>query len=63
MPDADNIMVWYTQSDKNDLDNNLEGRVPSFPLLHFGWTLLNQMLQYQECLAAGNALSTFCNRC
>jgi len=63
MPEAQNIWVQYTQSEENDLDNTFQGRVPSFPVLYFSWTPLNQILQFQERLPAGKALSTFSKRC
>jgi hypothetical protein len=63
MPEAHIIWVQYTQSEENDLDNTFQGRVPSFPIIYFSGTLLNQILQFQERLPAGKALSTFSKRC
>jgi hypothetical protein len=63
MPESHNIWVQYTQSEENDLDNTFQGRVPSFPVLYFSWTPPNQILQFQERLPAGKALSTFSKRC
>jgi len=63
MPEAHNIWVQYTQSEENDLDNTFQGRVVSLPVLYFSWTPPNQMLQFQERLPAGKALSTFSKRC
>jgi hypothetical protein len=63
MPEAHNIWVQYMQSEENDLDNTFQGRIPSFPILYFRWTPPNEILQFQEPLAAGKALSTFSKRC
>jgi len=63
MPEAHNIWVQYTQSEENDLDNTFQGRIPCFPVLYFSWTPLNQILQFQERLSAGKAISTFSKRC
>jgi hypothetical protein len=63
MPESHNIWVQYTQSEDNDLDNTFQGQVPSFPVLYFSWTPLNQILQFQELLPAGKALSTLPKRC
>jgi len=63
IPEAHNIRIQYTQSEDNDLDNTFQGRIPCFPVLYFSWTPLNQILQFQECLPAGKAISTFSNRC
>jgi len=60
MPESHNIWVQYTES---DLDNTFEGRVPSFPLLYFSWTPLNQIFQFQESLPAGKTIPTFSKRC
>jgi len=56
MPESHNIWVQYTDS---DLDNTFQGQVPSFPVLHFGWTPPNQILQFQVCLPAGKSISIF----
>jgi len=63
MPEVHNIWGQYTQSEENDLVNTIQGPVPSFPVLYFGWTPPNQILQFQKRLPAGKALSTFSNRC
>jgi hypothetical protein len=63
MPESHNIWVQYMQSEENDLDNTFQGRVPSFPVSYFSWTSPNRILQFQLCLPAGKALSTFSNRC
>jgi hypothetical protein len=63
MPEAHNIWVQYMQSEENDLDNTFQGRIPSFPVLYFSWTPLNQILQFQERLPASKAISTFSKRC
>jgi len=63
MPEAHNIWVQYTQSEENDLNNTLQGRITSFPVLYFSWTPPNQILQFQERLPAGKAISTFSKRC
>jgi hypothetical protein len=60
MPESHNIWVQYTESDH---DNTFQGRVPSFPVLYFSWTPPNQILQFQERLPAGKAISTFSKRC
>jgi len=59
MPEAHNIWVQYMQSEDNDLDNTIQGRVPSFPVLYFSWTSPNLILQFQERLPAWKVLSTF----
>ena len=41
MPEAHNNWVQYTQSEANDLDNTFQGRIPSVPVLYFGWTTPN----------------------
>jgi hypothetical protein len=63
MPETHNIWVQYMQSEENDLDNTLQGRIPCFPVLYFSRTPPNQILQFQECLPAGKAISTFSKRC
>jgi len=60
MPESHNI--WVQHMDSN-LDNTFQGRVPSFPVLHFSWTPPNQILQFQERLPAGKSISTFSIRC
>jgi len=62
MPEAHNIWVQYTQSEENDLENTFQGRIPCFPVLYFSWTPPNQILQFQEPLPAGKAVSTFSKR-
>jgi len=59
MPDAHNIWV---QSEKNDLDNTFQGRIPSLPVFYFCWTPLYQIFQFPECVPAGKQLSTFSKR-
>jgi hypothetical protein len=63
MAKAHNIWVQYTQSEERDLDNTFQGQIPSFAVIYFSWTTPNQILQFQERLPAGNAISTFSNRC
>jgi hypothetical protein len=63
MPEAHNIWVQYTQIEDNDLDNTFQGQISSFPVLYLSWTPLNQMLQFQDLLPAGKAISTFSKRC
>jgi hypothetical protein len=63
MPESHNIWVQYTQSEENDLDNTFQEQVPWFPVLYFGWTPPNLILQFQERLPAQTALSTFSKRC
>jgi len=60
MPKSHSIWVQYTES---DLDDTFEGRVSSVPVLYFSWTPQNQILQFQECLRAGNTISTISKRC
>ena len=59
MPESHNIWVQYPDS---DLDNTFQARVPSFPVLYFSWTPLNQILQFQEHLPARKTISTFYKR-
>jgi len=63
MPEAHNIWVQYMQSEQNDLYNTFQGRIPSFPVLYFSWTPPNQILQFQEPLPAGKAISMLSKRC
>jgi len=63
MREADNIWVQYMQSDENDLDNTFQGQIPSFPAFYFSWTPPNHIVQFQECLLARRAISTFSKRC
>jgi len=63
MPEVHNIWVQYTQSEENDLNNTFQGRIPSYPVLYFSWTPPNHILQLQECLPAGKAISTLSKRC
>jgi hypothetical protein len=60
MPESHNPWVQYMESDR---DNSFQGRVPSVPVLYFGWTPPNQILQFQEHLPAGKAISTVSKRC
>jgi len=60
MPESHNIWVQYMDS---DLDNTFQGRVPSFPVLYFSWTLPNKIRHFQERLPAGKSISTFSKRC
>jgi hypothetical protein len=48
---------------ESDLDNTFQGRDPSFTVLYFGWTPLNQIVQFQDHLLAGKSISTFSRRC
>jgi hypothetical protein len=63
MPEAYNIWVQYMQSEENDLDNTIQGSIPSFPVLYFSWTPPNQILQFQKRLPAGKVISTFSQWC
>jgi len=63
MPEAHNIWVQYMLSEENDLDNTFQGQIPSCPVLYCSWTPPNQILQFQERLPAGKAISTFSKRC
>ena len=63
MPESHNIWVLYTQSEENDPYNTFQGWITSFPVLYFSWTPLNQLLQFQDHLPAGKALSTVSKRC
>jgi hypothetical protein len=63
VPEGHNIWVQYTQSEENDLDNTFQCWIPCFPALYFSWPPPNQILQFQERLPAGKAISTFSNRC
>jgi len=63
MPKSHNIWVQNMQSEENDLDNTFQGQIPSFPVLYFSWTPPYQILQFQESLPAGNAISMFSKRC
>jgi hypothetical protein len=63
IPEGHSIWVQYMQSEENDLDNTFQGRIPSFPVLYSSWTPPNQILQFQERLAAGNSILTFSKRC
>jgi len=60
MPESHNIWVQYMDC---DLDTTFKGRVPSVPVLYFGWTPPNQILQFQECLPAGKTILTFSKWC
>jgi len=63
MPEAHNIWVWNMQIEENDLDNTYQGRLLSFPVLYFSWNPPNQIIQCQEPLPTGKAISTFSKRC
>jgi len=63
MPEARIIWVQYTQSEENDLNNTIQGRIPRFPVLYFSWTPPHRILQFQERLPAGKATSTISKRC
>jgi hypothetical protein len=63
MSEAHNIWFQYMQSEVNDLDNTVQGRIRSFLVLYFSWTPPNQILQFQKRLPAGTAISTFLTRC
>jgi len=63
MAEAYDMWVKYTQSEENDLDNTFQGQILSLPGLYFSWNPPNQILQFQECLPAGKAISTFSKRC
>jgi len=63
MPEAHDIWVQYMQSEQNDFDNTFQGRTPWVPSLYFSCTTPNQILQFQEYLAARNTISTFSKRC
>jgi hypothetical protein len=59
MPESHNIGAQYTEC---DLDNTFQHRVSSFVVFYFSWTQLNQILQFQERLPAGKAISTIFKR-
>ena len=63
MRKAHNIGVQCTQNEVNDLNNPFHRRIPSCSVLYFACTPPNAILQCQERLPAGKALSTFSNRC
>jgi len=60
MPESHYIWVQYRVS---DLDNTVQGRVPSIPVLYSSWTPPNQILQFQELLPTGKTILTFSKRC
>jgi len=60
MPESHNIWVQYMES---DLHNTFQCHFPSFSVLYFTWTPLNQILQFREHLAAGKTISMFSKRC
>jgi len=60
MPESHNIRV---QSLESDLHNTFQGRVSFFPVLHFSWTPLNQILQFQEHLLTRKWISIFSKWC
>ena len=39
-----------------------EDEFSSFPVFYFSWTPLNQILQFEECLPASQAISTISKR-
>jgi len=55
-----NIWVQYMDS---DLNNTIQGRVPSFPVFYFSWTQPNKILRFQECQPAGKMIFTYSTRC
>jgi len=63
IPEDLNIWVQYTESKENDLDNAFQGPIPSFSVLSFSWTPLNQVVQFQKQLLAGKRFSAFSKRC
>jgi hypothetical protein len=63
IPEAHNIWVQYMQSEENDLNNTFQGRMPCFVVFYFSCTPPNQILQLQERLPAGKAISIFSKRC
>jgi hypothetical protein len=62
MPEAHNIWVQFTQREESDLNNAIQGRIPSGPVFYFSWTPPNQILHFQELLPAGTAISAFSKR-
>jgi hypothetical protein len=60
VPEPHDIYVQYTDS---DLDYTFQGQISSFPILYFSQTPLNRILQYQESLPSGKAISTFSTWC
>jgi hypothetical protein len=63
MPRTHTVWVQHAESEHNHLDNNFQGRVPSFPILYFTWTPPNKILQFREHLPDGKILPTFSKRC
>jgi hypothetical protein len=51
------------QSEENHLNNTFQEQIRSFPVLYFCWTTPNQILQFQKCLPASKAISTFSKQC
>jgi len=58
---AESHNIW-SQCTDSDLDNTIQGQVPSFPVLYFSWTPPNQILQFQGPLPAGKTILTFPTR-
>jgi hypothetical protein len=56
-------LVIKVQLMERDLSNIFEGRIPSFPVSHFGWTLRYEIQYFQEYLQAGKMISTLCMQC
>jgi len=63
IPKSHNIWVQYMQSEENKLHNTFQWWIPSFPVLNFSRTPLNQILQFQEQVPAGHTMSTVSRRC
>jgi hypothetical protein len=63
MCESHNIWAQDMQCEGNDLDNTFQGGIPSAPAFYFSWTPPNQIIQFQELLQAGNAISTISERC
>jgi len=60
MPESLTVCIQYPES---DLDNTFQGWIPSFPVLYFSWTPLNQILQCQEHLPAEKTIFTISTTC
>jgi hypothetical protein len=60
MSESDNVWDHYTES---DVDNTFQGRVPSFAVLYYSWTLQNQILHCQKRLPTGKTIPTCSKRC
>ena len=62
MPQPHKILVHYTESEGNDLNNTSEGWVSSIPVVYFRWTSWNQIHQCQKPLPPGKMILSFLKR-